>query len=181
MPDVKNIGNSSPEAVYWPLTRDKSASVRAGACQALSKSKEYKSIEALQRVLLKDKSPLVKGYAVLALTDSGMCRRKKYAKEIVSLFTLRYDAEPSDWVRTILLEGLIRLGDLSRFPDLECGLYHNEYRIRLMTVSAMGVLSQKYPKLTPEVCRLLNGISGAEKHPDVKKKINQWLSTLGIA
>jgi len=165
------------EPACWDLAKNKSAQVRAEACQLLSRGQESKSIETLFRTAQKDKSPLVKGYAVLALTDLALRGQPERAGEIMEFFIARYEFEPNDWVRTILLEGMVRLGDLNRYVDLEAGLYHSEYRIRLMTAAAMGVLSQRYPELWPGIEDSLRAAGRKEKHPAVKEKIGQLLDT----
>lgn len=179
METVVTVPVGIPEAVYWPLTRHKSAFVRARACQALGEGEERISLDTLCRVLSKDKSPLVRGYAVLSLVQLSEAGRAQNKDEVTDFLAERYDAESSDWVGTILLEGMVRLGDLSLFPELRQRLTHPQYRVRLMTAAALGVLSGRHPELREDACREAQKALQTEKHPGVKEKLIKLCYTPG--
>lgn len=175
MPAVLELEKNSGEAALWPLTKHKSSRLRAEACEALGQGTAAGSMEALQKVLTKDKSPLVRGFAVLSLVRMAMDGRAQNREDIAGFLAERYELDASEWVNTILLEGMIRLGDLSLFPELETRLCHPEYRIRLMAAAAMGVLPMVFPALRNEARGLLERARPKEKHPEVRGKIDEIL------
>jgi len=59
---------------------------------------------------------------------------------------------------------------------LEARLYHPEYRIRLMTAAAMGVLSRIFPGLRGEARLLLGRALPKEKNAEVLCKIKKVLA-----
>lgn len=61
--------NSEADKILIKLLRDKDELVRVNACDSLCTSNSYDVINHLKDTILKDKSNLVKGYAILSLAD----------------------------------------------------------------------------------------------------------------
>ncbi|WP_242874675.1 MULTISPECIES: HEAT repeat domain-containing protein [Clostridium] len=131
--------NKQGEEILIDLLDDKDELVRTNACDSLCISKSENVIKLLKNKILRDKSNLVRGYAVASLVDIVIAM--DYKIEDMKMFFINVLLREKDnWVKIDVYRGLYMLGDERYLNKLINILNDRNYRNRCSVVNILGAL-----------------------------------------
>lgn len=127
------------ENILIRLIKDKDELVRVNACDSLCNSNSVETVDYLKERILKDKSNLVKGYAVLSLADVAI--NINYNTDNLSIFLLDVlKKEKIIWVKINLYKALYMLGNKTYLNLLLNEINNRYYRNRCIVVNILADL-----------------------------------------
>lgn len=121
------------------LLKDKEELVRVNACDSLCNSSSNDVIYHLKDRILKDKSSLVKGQAILSLVDIFVTLNNNLSEHIEFLKHI-LKKQNTQWVRINIYKALYILGDKAYLNTLVSELENRYYRNRCAVVNILGEL-----------------------------------------
>lgn len=127
------------EKILLKLLKDKDELVRVNACDSLCNSASEEVISHLKDRISKDRSSLVKGYAILSLVDI-IVRTNKDLVLSRDFFKNMLRMQKVQWVRINIYKALYILGDEEYLEKLIEELNNRYYRNRCAVVNILSEL-----------------------------------------
>lgn len=155
--------NTEAEKILIKLLKDKDELVRVNACDSLCNSNSYEVICLLKDRILKDKSNLVKGYAILSLADIFV-RLNNDIEENRNFFRNLLKIEKVQWVRINIYKALYMIGENMYLDILIKELNNRYYRNRCAVVNILSELisnenNKRIEKALTERLKIENSIA----------------------
>ncbi len=167
------------ESILLKLSRDKKHLVRAEACDSLSVSMSKNAIKVLINALRKEKSGMVRAYAIHSL--GCISKKLKLEKEIKSLIKQVLKKESSNLVKISAYKVLYSLNDNDReyLYHLIRKLKSKKYQNRCAVINCLDEILNQGNKETYEIIKetLLSHLE-IEKNPLVISLIDNILKKL---
>lgn len=132
------INNKKSEDILLRLLKDKDYLVRANACDSLSNSHDESIIPILFKYI-NDPSELVRGYAILCITDIvnsiGLS-----SKDIIDKLEDMMKKEKKEWVLLAYYRALYMLGNKRFLSYLINGLNSADYKVQIFSINTLKEL-----------------------------------------
>lgn len=164
------------ERILIKLLSDKDELVRANAADSLCNSNSLKVFDNLKKMISRDKSSLVRGYAILSLAD--VATNINYDMEELTNYMIGLlSKERVAWVKVNYYQALYKLGNKVYLGMLFKEINSRSYRNRCAVVNSLGeLLSDENAMMIKSV---INERLKVEKTVAVRSSMEKLFQSLG--
>jgi len=171
------IGIKHPQAegILIALLSDKNYLVRTNACDSLCTSRNSQTIEFLKKVIVKDKSGLVRHYAVLSIGDIAVSI-KIDRQELLRFLERRLEREKNVHTQNAFFRTMFMLGDYDKLHCMLNQLSNTRYQNRIVAIKNLGEIAGRENK--DKIVAELEKLNKIEKTYAVKSVLQETLDKL---
>ena len=170
-----NADATQAEDILVPMLDDKEYLVRVNACDSLCISSNPKVLELLKKVLIRDKSALVRHYAALSIGDIASKSEIK-KEELLRFLEQRLHKEKTEHTKIAFFSTMFVLGEEKYFQYLLEQLKGVKYRNRCATVNTLAYIASV--KNREEIITALEELKKTETTVAVNSTLDRVLNDL---
>ena len=131
------FNNKDAEKILLKLLEDEDDLVRVNACDSLCVSTNADVIDILKKYAVDDKYFLVRGYAVLCITDICINIELLHDRNLNKFFKNSLMLENYIWVKIAYYRAIYLMGETQYLERIIKELNNKEYRIRCLVVNTL--------------------------------------------